>query len=144
MGLDVEALRGSFHVVVERQPDVVHRFYDILFSRYPQVRSLFSRNTRDKQERMLTQAIVAVLDHLEDAPWLESQLTAMGAKHVEYGVRDEMYGWVGESLVAALEGAAGDAWTPRVRQAWIDAFGAISGLMLAGARKGLPASGVAG
>jgi hemoglobin-like flavoprotein len=84
---------------------------------------------------MLTQALGAVLDHLEDAPWLETQLGAMGAKHVSYGVRDEMYGWVGESLLAALSEAAGDAWTPRIAKAWTDAFGAIAGLMIAGAER---------
>ena len=135
MSLDVEALRESFQVVVERSPDVVHRFYDTLFTRYPQARSLFTRNAREVQEKMLTQALGAVLDHLEDAPWLVSQLGAMGAKHVGYGVRDEMYAWVGESLLAALSEAAGEAWTPRVAQAWAGAYTAIQELMLAGARR---------
>lgn len=135
MSLDVEALRGSFELVVERSPDVVHRFYEILFSRYPQVRPMFSRNAPAQQEKMLTQALAAVLEHLEDAPWLESQLSAMGAKHVSYGVGDEMYAWVGECLVAALKDAAGEAWTPRIEKAWGDAFGAIAGLMVAGAKR---------
>lgn len=135
MGLDVEALRGSFQVVAERSPDVVHVFYEILFTRYPEVRPLFSRRSPERQEAMLARALVAVLDHLDDAPWLEAQLTALGAKHVEYGVHDEMYAWVGECLVSALKHAAGDAWTPRAERAWIAAFGAISGWMLAGARR---------
>jgi hemoglobin-like flavoprotein len=135
MGLDVVALRESFELVVGRAPDLAHRFYDIFFARYPQVRPMFVSRSRDAQEKMLTGALVAVLDHLEDAPWLESQLQAMGAKHVGYGVRDEMYAWVGECLVATLKGAAGEAWTPRVEKAWGDAFGAISGLMLAGAKR---------
>ena len=85
--------------------------------------------------KMLTEALVAVMDHLEDAPWLEQQLSAMGAKHVSYGVQDEMYAYVGECLVAALKDAAGDGWTPRVEKAWIGAFGAISGIMIAGAKR---------
>lgn len=133
MSLDVEALRDSFSLVVERSPDVVHRFYDILFTRYPSVRPLFSRNSRDRQEKMLTDALVAVTDHLDDAPWLSEQLSAMGKKHVDYGVTPEMYGWVGECLIAALSEAAGEAWTPRVENAWIEAYGAIQGLMLGGA-----------
>jgi hemoglobin-like flavoprotein len=135
MSLDVEALRSSFQLVVEQSPDVVRRFYEIFFERYPQVRPLFGRNSSEAQEKMLTQALVLVLDRLEDAPWLETQLMALGAKHVGYRVSDEMYGWVGECLIAALSEAAGDAWTPRVEQAWIDAYGAISGLMLAGAKR---------
>jgi len=134
MSLDVDALRASFDTVVERAPDVTRRFYDVLFARYPEVRPLFSRNTRDKQEAMLTRALVAVIEHLEDPTWLGQTLRAMGAKHVAYGVTEEMYGWVGESLLATLAEVLGDEWTPRVRDAWTAALGAIAGAMIEGAR----------
>ncbi len=134
MSLDVEALRSSFQLVVERSPNVVHRFYEILFARYPTTRELFSRNSSRHQEEMLTAALVAVMEHLEDASWLTTQLSALGAKHRDYGVQDHMYPWVGECLVATLKEVAGPAWTPRIEQAWVAAFSAISGLMLEGSR----------
>lgn len=134
MSLDVEALRESFALVLERSPNVTERFYEIFFARYPQVKPLFGRNSAKNQQKMLAEALVAVVDHLEDAPWLRDTLFALGAKHVSYGVKDEMYGWVGESLLAALAEAAGDAWTPRVRDAWVAAYGAISSMALEGAR----------
>jgi hemoglobin-like flavoprotein len=129
MALNVELLRSSFALVVEREPQVTSRFYDVLFKNYPQVKPLFSPNGRDQQERMLRDALVAVVDHLEDAPWLETQLKALGQKHVGYGVTPEMYGWVGASLLETLESVAGEAWTPELAKAWADAYGAIAGLM---------------
>jgi hemoglobin-like flavoprotein len=119
--------------VIERQPKLTPRFYEILFSRYPQVRPLFARNPNDAQAQMLQEALVAVMDHIEDASWLEQTLMAMGKKHVDYGVTDEMYDWVGASLLATLAEAAGEAWTPELEAAWATAFGAISGLMQKGA-----------
>jgi hemoglobin-like flavoprotein len=86
-----------------------------------------------KQEEMLTRALVAVMDHLEDGAWLADTLRALGARHVGYGVTDTMYDWVGDALVRASSEVAGDAWTPRVAQAWTAAYGAIAGLMLEGA-----------
>ncbi|MDH5671645.1 MAG: globin domain-containing protein [Myxococcales bacterium] len=133
MGLNVDVLRSSFELVVETAPDLTSRFYEILFERYPQARPMFHRRPREQQAKMLTEALVAVVDHLEDAPWLSETLGAMGAKHLEYEVTDEMYGWVGESLLATLAEVAGEAWTDEVAQAWTDAYGAISSLMLAGA-----------
>ena len=62
MSLNVGLLRSSFDLVVAQAPDITHRFYDILFARYPQARPLFSRNSRDKQEQMLTQALVLVME----------------------------------------------------------------------------------
>jgi hemoglobin-like flavoprotein len=133
MSLDVDALRESFDLVAERSPTLIHRFYEMLFARYPAAKQLFGRNTAAKQEEMLTRALAAVLDHLDDAPWLKETLTALGAKHVDYGVTDEMYGWVGECLLATLAEVAASDWTRRVESAWTDAYGAISTLMLAGA-----------
>ncbi|KYF82643.1 flavohemoprotein [Sorangium cellulosum] len=135
MGLNVGLLRESFELVLEREPNLTHRFYGILFSRYPQVRPLFGRNSREHQEKMLAEALVAVIDRLEDASWLEEKLMAMGAKHVDYGVTDEMYPWVADALISAMAEVAGADWSPAHRQAWSDALGAIASLMQRGARE---------
>jgi hemoglobin-like flavoprotein len=129
MGLNVELLRSSFVLVVEREPEVTARFYDVLFTKYPQVKPLFGRRSRSEQERMLRDMLVAVVDHLEDATWLGDQLAALGKKHAGYGVTPEMYGWVGASLLETLASVAGDAWTPELAAAWTDAYGAVAGLM---------------
>ena len=83
---------------------------------------------------MLTQALVAVLDHLEDAPWLVNTLHGLGARHVNYGVTDEMYDWVGDSLLATIREVAADDWNDELEKAWGDAYGAIANLMQEGAR----------
>ncbi|HEY6723715.1 MAG TPA: globin domain-containing protein [Polyangiaceae bacterium] len=135
MSLNVPALRSSFDLVVEREPQLTHLFYDILFQRYPQAKPLFRNNPRQEQEKMLTDVLVKLMDHLEDAPWLVRELGALGSKHADYGVTDEMYGWVGSSLLAALEQVAADEWTPELAAAWTEAFQAIASLMQAGARQ---------
>jgi hemoglobin-like flavoprotein len=134
MPLNVDLLRQSFEVVATANPRFVSRFYEILFERHPQARPLFPQNGMARQAEMLTQALVAVLDHLDDAPWLQDTLGALGAKHVDYGVTREMYDWVGASLLAALAEVAGPAWTPELQAAWAEAYGAIVSLMLARAR----------
>lgn len=139
--MDIELLRSSFELVVDRRPDLTHRFYDILFERYPQARPLFGRNLRNVQEKMLTEALVAVLERLEDREWFTRTLSALGERHVAYGVTDEMYGWVGESLLAALAEAAGPDWTPAMNESWSAAYGAIAATMQAGARRARRAEG---
>lgn len=135
MALNVTLLRQSFEMVLDRAPDLTRRFYDRLFARHPETRALFSRQTRDRQERMLAEALVAVMDHLDDAPWLAENLRALGAKHASYGVTDEMYGFVGEALLGTLADVTGDAWTDAHHRAWLDAFEAIASLMKTGARE---------
>jgi hemoglobin-like flavoprotein len=89
------------------------------------------------QEKMLQEALVAVLDHVEDASWLTKTLHGMGAQHVEYGVRDEMYDWVGGALLETLGEVAGEDWSPELKEQWAMAYRAISGLMKEGARNAI-------
>jgi hemoglobin-like flavoprotein len=142
MTLDPDVLRQSFDLVIDRRPDLTIRFYEILFERYPQLQRMFSRD-RTAQSKMLAQAIAAVLDHLEDAPWLAQTLGALGAKHVQYGVTAEMYDMVGDALLATFAEVAAEAWTPVVAAQWTAAYGAIASLMQAGARPSLDHSDVA-
>jgi hemoglobin-like flavoprotein len=133
MSLNAALLRESFSAAVEREGQVTARFYELLFSRYPQVKPLFSRNAPAKQQEMLQEALLAVLDHLEDGAWLEETLGNMGQQHVAYEVKAEMYPWVCECLIAALADAASDSWSAPHEQAWTEALSAVSQLMLAGA-----------
>lgn len=129
MALNVPLLTASFHLVAERAPDITHRFYGHLFSKYPQAQKMFFRKPMENQEKMLAEALGAVVAHLEDAPWLVATLGQMGDKHVEYGVTSEMYAWVGDALMTTLREIAGADWTDALEQAWGDAYGAIVGLM---------------
>jgi hemoglobin-like flavoprotein len=140
MTLNPQILRDSFALVIETAPDLTSRFYDNLFSMFPQTAPMFSPSRRKGQEKMLADALSAVLDHLEDAPWLASTLKGLGAKHVGYGVTDEMYGWVGAALLKTLADVAGPAFTDEVKQQWTEAFGAIAGLMQEGAREAVASS----
>lgn len=132
MALDIALLRQSFDLALERNPNITARFYEILFEQYPQSRPLFGRNSRKKQEDMLAQALVAVVEHLEDAPWLQNTLGALGAKHVGYGVTPEMYDWVGDALLATLAESIGEDWTTAHLDNWAEAYGVIVSLMRAG------------
>ena len=130
MSLNVALLRSSFELVVARQPNLTHLFYDELFTRHPQAQKLFGSNGRAKQERMLAEALTAVLDHLEDSPWLNNTLTGLGQKHIGYGVTAEMYGWVGESLLVTIARIAAADWNKELEEAWTQAYGAIASLMI--------------
>jgi len=132
MTLDVDALRASFDLVITRQPDLTHVFYEELFVRYPESRALFFRRPQAVQEQMLAETLVAALDHLDDDEWLRDKLAGLGAQHAEYGVTEEMYGWVASTLLDTLAKAAGDDWTAETATAWRDALGAVASLMLAG------------
>lgn len=133
MGLNVELLRSSFVLVTQRQPNVTLRFYEHLFRAHPELRPLFKSHGTQRQAMLLEQALVAVLENLEDGPWLQRTLGDLGARHVGYGVTPAMYNHVGQALLDTLAEAAGEDWTEELSQAWADAYGAIRDLALRGA-----------
>jgi len=135
MPLDPTLLRESFQLAIERAPDLTARFYDTLFRNKPELAALFAHRPRATQEQMLGEALSAVIDHLEDAPWLAHQLAALGARHAEYGVTRVMYDDVGVALLQTLAASTGDAWTREVEGQWKLAYGAICEMMWAGDAK---------
>ena len=61
-----------------------------------------------------------------DGNLLEAQIKELGDKHVNYGVRAEMFPIMGKALVAMLEEQLGDGFTDDIRDSWKVVFGAIS------------------
>ncbi len=128
-------IESNLAVVTEAAPDIVGRFYATLFERHPDLRPLFGRRSRREQEKMVLDAIVAVVDHMEDPVWLMSALRPLGGKHVAYGVTESMYPLVADALIATLREASGASWSPAVESAWAGALGAVAAEMIQGARE---------
>ena len=71
-----------------------------------------------------------------DMETLVSALTALGAKHARYGVKDEHFPIVGEALLDTLGQALGDDFSPEVKEAWVGVWGVIADKMSAGLNEG--------
>lgn len=127
-----DLIRSNFSLVVERAPDVVERFYVKLFTDYPELKPLFGRRSEKAQAEMLTQALIAVVDHLEDSKWLVETLAPMGDKHRTYGVTDNMYPKVATALLGTLRDVSKAEWNAPTEQAWSAALGAVAGIMIGG------------
>src|SRR6185503_7557534 len=119
-------IQRNLEVVSTNAPDLTARFYAKLFERHPELSRLFGRRSAEAQERMLLEAIVAVVDHLDDLPWLEGTLRALGSKHVEYGVTDDMYPLVAGALIDTLREASGERWDTLTAEAWAGALGFVA------------------
>lgn len=130
MPTDVELVRESFAYAATREPALVENFYRRLFVRAPELAPMFRRDLASQAE-MLRGALVAVVEHLEDAPWLTATMRALGERHRSYGVTAEMYAPVGAALLDALAAACGERWTAAHEHAWTSAYAQLADLMVA-------------
>ncbi|MBW2286797.1 MAG: hypothetical protein JRG90_03145 [Deltaproteobacteria bacterium] len=132
---DLEVLTEHLHLVSEREPRIAERVYERLFKYHPPLRELFGDHAAAVQQDMLNETLVGVVDSLEGMAGLESNLQLLGAKHAEFKVCDEMYGWWTESVVEVLSEASGSDWNERLEHLWRERMNYLCTLMRQGARK---------
>ncbi|MBV1859034.1 MAG: flavohemoprotein [Nannocystaceae bacterium] len=129
---NAQLLQDNLELVVSRDPDLMLIFYGFLFDRYPEVKPLFGRNSREEQAKMLTEAVGMLVANMDDPEFVRTTMLSVGQKHVDYGVEDHMYAWVGECLVATLAQVSADAWTAELETAWTEVLTAISSIAIEG------------
>ena len=133
MSLQVELLETSFEKVKPHANEFITSFYSNLFADYPAAKPLFETTDMSAQGQKLLSSLVLVVENLRKPNVLENALKGLGARHVKYGALPEHYPLVGNTLLKTFEQYLNSDWTPDVKQAWIDAYGAVTELMLAGA-----------
>lgn len=126
----VSLVQDSFAKVVPISDQAAVIFYDRLFDIAPQVKPLF-KGDMAKQRRALMGTLGVVVNGLSNLPSILPAASALAKKHVSYGVEASHYPVVGAALLWTLEKGLGEAWTPDVAAAWTDAYGTLSGFMVA-------------
>lgn len=127
-------VRRSFALIEPIAPQVAAIFYDNLFIADPGLRRLFQGNMAQQGMRLMTMIATAV-DLLEAPDTLVPVLRKLGARHVNYGVRDEHYATVGAALLKTLKQGLGHAYTDDVHDAWVTLYDVVSQTMMAATRQ---------
>lgn len=129
-------LRAAFHAISGDLPRVVERFYELLFARHPGVRALFTRSAPAVQRRMFGETLVALVEHAGDHAWLDEHVSALGRRHLEYCVEDEMYDWVRDAFLDAVGEVSGRVGLPEVvKTAWARTYDDVAAKMIAATRE---------
>lgn len=131
----IALLQESFTQVMAMRTEAAALFYERLFAIDPALRPLFSDADMRSQEMKLMAALALVVGKLRELDTVIPVLETLAVKHVAYGVEERHYETVGSALIQTLSLAFGPRFTPELRNAWIAAYGAISGVMIAAARR---------
>jgi hemoglobin-like flavoprotein len=125
-------VRASWRQVQPIAPQAAALFYANLFEADPTLRPLFRTDLPTQGERLM-KAIGLAVDRLDDLPALVPLLENLGRRHAGYGVVDAHYRTVGDALLRTLGQGLGEQFTPEVRDAWAQTYGAMAGVMMAAA-----------
>lgn len=138
MSLKVDLLERSFDRIKPCAGQFVASFYENLFETNPEIKPMFAHVDMVQQQQKLLSALVLVVENLRNPAALGSVLSALGARHVGYGSLPQQYPAVGKALLLTFEQYLQEDWTPELKQAWTEAYGAITAQMLQGSGSAYP------
>jgi hemoglobin-like flavoprotein len=130
----VELVQESFTKVLPIAPAAAQMFYAKLFEIDPSLKMLFKGDMKE-QGRMLMMMIAGAVRGLSNPATLVPVLKGLGARHVNYGVRDHHYDTVGNALIWTLQKGLGELFTDELCEAWVAAYQLLAGVMQEGARE---------
>ena len=133
----ITLVQTSYQRVGPRLPDLASRFYIELFRRNPALRPLFTSDPAEQEVRF-ARKLTELVEAIPSLDELLAQTQALGARHVDYGVRAADYPTVGAALLDALAAMLGDDFDPETRQAWVVAYNLMAETMLDGAASARP------
>lgn len=125
----IDLVQQSFSKVAPIADTAAALFYGRLFEIAPEVKPLF-RGDMAAQGKKLMATLAVVVGGLKDLPAILPAAEALARRHVDYGVTDAHYAPVGAALLWTLEQGLGDAFTPDVKDAWAEAYGLLSAVMI--------------
>lgn len=136
----VHLIRKTFAELARHEHVAALVFYRRLFQIAPELRPMFKGDI-EEQSRKLLEMLGVLIAMLERPLGLELELKAMGARHADYGVKDEHYAIVGAALLDMLAETLDKDFTPEAREAWTALYGAVETFMKAGAAEMTSESG---
>ncbi|SEN57541.1 NO-inducible flavohemoprotein [Paenibacillus sp. OV219] len=124
----IQIIKSTVPVLEIYGTAITKRFYELLFTRYPELLNLFNHaNQRQgKQQTALANAVYAAALHIDKLEMILPAVKQIAHKHRSLGVKPEQYPIVGEMLLTAIKDVLGDAATDEILGAWAEAYGIIA------------------
>jgi hemoglobin-like flavoprotein len=125
----IELVQASFEKVRPIADQAAETFYQRLFTIAPQYRMLFKNNMK-RQGSMLMSTLGLAVGSLNNLETILPAVQALGRRHAGYGVTAEHYQPVAEAFLWTLEYYLGEAFTPELKEAWVEAYTILAGAMI--------------
>ncbi|MEA2573528.1 MAG: hypothetical protein QOH93_826 [Chloroflexia bacterium] len=126
----IHIVQTSFEQVLPISDSVAALFYSKLFELDPGLRFLFHADMQEQGHKYMAMIhlVVANVGHPDT---VVPMLQPLGRRHAVYGVTGSHYDTMSAAFLWALETSLGPAFTPGVREAWLDIFTFIAETMKA-------------
>lgn len=126
---DIMQVEQNFAVLMEFSDALAERFYQRLFSEYPEIMPLFKSVTIEGQHKKLLASMVLLIQHLRDTEMIEDYLQGLGSRHQQYGVEASHYEVFIENWLSVIAEFSDQTWDEQLQQAWRNILEYVAELM---------------
>lgn len=124
----IELVRSSWQQVLPIKETAAQLFYGKLFELDPALRGMFKGDMAEQGQKLMAMINTAV-NSLGNLGPIIGAIEEMARRHVHYGVKEAHYDTVGSALIWTLGKGLGDAFTPAVKDAWVETYTILSSTM---------------
>ena len=123
-----QLVQESWRCVMVQYDEAAHAFYQNLFELRPEYQLLFKADAAEQGHKLIRMIEMAVTG-LRKFDLVTPALETLARRHLNYQVTEEMYGPMGEALLATLRQLLGARFTPEVEDAWREMYQTLARLM---------------
>ena len=127
---DLSLIQKSFLMMASKGEQIVLRFYDVLFERFPELQSFFRSSDLSQQHAKFLNGLRTLVSHLDNPQKLRSILIRLGERHQSYGVEFQHYPPVLDTLLQVLTESGGRGIDGKTYEAWANFLHLIRAIML--------------
>ncbi|UOY93532.1 NO-inducible flavohemoprotein [Ectobacillus sp. JY-23] len=122
----IDIIKATVPLLQERGGEITTRFYEIMFTKYPELLNIFNHANQKKgrQPQALANAVYAAAVHIENLEAILPAVKQIAHKHRSLGVVKEQYPIVGSCLLQAIQEVANAP--QEVLDAWAEAYGVLA------------------
>jgi hemoglobin-like flavoprotein len=124
-----EVLRSFDMIPAEELSLISKRFYIHLFTRAPELRSMFREDLSGQSMKFMS-TLKTIVIALKDPDVLHTELKPLGEGHAILGVVAANFEPMGEALIDTFQEFLGPEFTPEMENAWRNAYLEISSEMI--------------
>lgn len=119
--MSLSLIETSLELAAERCDDLTPIIYARLFSQYPDMQTLFWRDTNHSVKgEMLAQVIEAILDFAGERKYAASMIQCEVITHAGYDVPPDVFRIFFKIVADSLRDLIGTGWTAPMEAAWQD------------------------
>ena len=137
----ITIIKQTASLVTEHAIDITTNMYQLLFSKYPHMKNLFS-NAPDNQNVILAEAISAYAVNIDNLKIFTPALEVIAYSHVKENIQAIHYPILGIIFIQALEKSLGSLATLEFIDAWREAYKVVAEILIEMEREMYEAKGI--